>query len=85
METHAFLVSEEPFFFYINVSSGFSYGEEYKAIQDGTKILYLIGYVDYSDKFGNKHRGGYARQYIYRTSDLQFVAQEGYNYDRNQQ
>ncbi len=54
----------------------------------GRKVLYVFGYVDYVDKFGQRHRSGYARRYIpYATSqaggnNLAFVSQPGYNYDR---
>jgi hypothetical protein len=78
MVTHAFLVSQEPFFFWVNASSG----EHFREVQNGTKILYLIGYVDYSDKFGIKHQGGYGRQYSPNASGLVFITQEGYNYDK---
>lgn len=76
---HALLVSGENFFFFQYVSAG----ENYRAVRGGTKILYLIGYVDYTDKFGIKRRGGYARQYDPEERDLVFVSQENYNYDRN--
>jgi hypothetical protein len=59
--------------------------------------LYLVGFVDYKNQFGERYRGGYARQYqpmidkrIPNATETQFaqrnnltvVAQEGYNYDR---
>jgi hypothetical protein len=59
--------------------------EELAEIQDGTRKLYLIGYVDYEDVFGNSHRGGYARLYdpsISKGNNLTFVTEPGYNYDR---
>ena len=73
-----FLVTMEDCAFAIPASPG----EHYSAVQDGTKVLYLIGYVDYTDKFRNEHRGGYARKYDPEAHDLLFVTQEGYNYDR---
>jgi len=79
---HAFLVSMEPLYFWMNVLG--SIGDQKREIQEGNKTLYLIGYVDYSDKFGNKHRGGYARQYGPLGPDLTFVIQDGYNYDENE-
>ena len=75
---HAFLVSMEQFFFIINATAG----NHISDVQSGTKTLYLIGYVDYTDKFGVQHRGGYARRYSPDAPDLVFVTQEGYNYDR---
>ncbi len=59
--------------------------------------LYFIGYVDYIDRFGIRHRTGYARIYdptkefqppsqtndqFLRRNNLGFVTQPGYNYDR---
>lgn len=80
---HANLVSGESFFY--TGSPIFKAGETMKSVNDGTKILYMIGYVDYSDKFGIKRRGGYARQYKPGSTDnnLVLVTQENYNYDRN--
>ncbi len=47
----------------------------------------LIGYVDYLDKFGGRHRGGYARKFAPELdgtdNNLIFVDQTGYNYDRS--
>ena len=64
----------------------FSVSEEALAeIQNGTRQLYLMGYVDYVDVFGNSHRGGYARLYdptISKGNNLTFVTEPGYNYDR---
>ena len=46
----------------------------------------VIGYVDYIDKFGQKHRSGYARQYDPGVelggNNLPFVRKAGYNYDQ---
>lgn len=51
--------------------------------------LWLYGYVDYTDEFGQDHRGGYARIYsdaLAGRSDevgnLIFVDKQGWNYDR---
>ncbi len=44
--------------------------------------LWLYGYVDYTDEFGQDHRGGYAR--VYREgkgNNLFFVGKTGWNYD----
>jgi hypothetical protein len=90
----AFLVSQEEFFIHhpLKIAEG-----EIIAVLDYSSDLYVIGYVDYIDKFGDRHRGGYARQYAvgrddrssYRSDDafanrsnLIFVTAAGYNYDR---
>jgi hypothetical protein len=69
----------------------------YDLISRGIEILWVYGYVDYIDIFGQRHRAGYARyfdpsldnQSRYRTeeeflkrSNLPFVGRRGYNYDR---
>ena len=65
-------------------------------LPDATHEVYAIGYVDYEDAFGRRYRSGYARLYkptrntggeeVFPTpesrSNLVFVTQEGYNYDR---
>ena len=71
----------------------------------GGMAIYVIGYVDYIDRFGIRHRCGYGRRYepaiddktspAYYTetgefrledyekrSNLPFILQAGYNYDR---
>jgi hypothetical protein len=82
----AFLVAQEEFFYDVafNISP-----EQMAAVNNAfTHTLYLIGYVDYIDQFGQRHRGGYARMYKPLTGLLQhqdnliYVVQEGYNYDR---
>lgn len=77
-----FLVRDDEFFtpIYFPIAE-----QELSAINTGTHILYVIGYVDYVDKFGHRHRAGYARRYkpIRGSSDnLKIVIQTGYNYDR---
>ena len=47
-----------------------------------TAAFYLVGYVDYVDRFEIRHRAGYARRYDPVSEDLVFVTQPGYNYDR---
>jgi hypothetical protein len=59
-------------------------------VRSGAKKLYVLGYVDYIDKFGEHHRAGYARLYSPELDDLNdsfrdnliFVTEKGYNYDR---
>ena len=36
---------------------------QHTAVMDETSRLVIIGYVDYLDKFGIRHRGSYAREY----------------------
>lgn len=55
-------------------------------LQTGERILWLIGYVDYIDRFGQRYRSGYARRYIptplpNTVNNLVFELQPGYNYD----
>jgi len=49
-------------------------------------LLLIYGYVDYIDKFGRRHRGGYARMYDANArgnqNNLQIFPHRGYNYDR---
>ncbi|HJX17066.1 MAG TPA: hypothetical protein VJ437_02595 [Acidiferrobacterales bacterium] len=89
----AFLVANDEFSF----SELFKVPEQMPDIESGKLRLYLIGYVDYSDKFGDRHRAGYARMYkpeidnrkgyssdeaYSKRNNLIFVTQDGYNYDR---
>lgn len=49
----------------------------------GSVRLCLFGYVDYADAFGCRHRAGYAREYrAVKGSNLFFITEPGYNYDR---
>jgi hypothetical protein len=90
----AFLVTQEEFNhsrFYLITP------DQMEKVKDLLADLYMIGYVDYRDQFGERHRGGYARQYFpmvdlrrsYASDEefigrnnLSVVAQPGYNYDR---
>ena len=56
-------------------------------IQTCKKTLILFGYVDYIDKFGRRHRSGYARRYTPtdRKNNLLIAVKKGYNYDRERQ
>ncbi len=58
---------------------------DYAGIIDGSRNAYLLGYVDYVDKFGVRHRSGYARRYQPKRDQddkLVFVTAPHYNYDR---
>jgi hypothetical protein len=89
----AFLVANEAFYLthVLRVDPG-----EIDAVKSLMSDLYVIGYVDYIDKFGDRHRGGYARRYAplkdqkagdtppeihAKRNNLIFVTQHGYNYD----
>lgn len=77
-----FLVREDESFTSYNFPIS---NEERSSIEDGTQILYVYGYIDYIDRFGCRHRAGYARRFngeIGGEDNLKFVIQEGYNYDR---
>lgn len=57
--------------------------ETWARVQDGSEHLWLIGYVDYRDRFGKRHRGGYGRHYNRHTGYLDFDETTGaLNYDR---
>jgi hypothetical protein len=48
-----------------------------------TVNVYLYGYVDYIDKFGDRQRAGYARFYHpFDDNNLIFTGRDRYNYDR---
>jgi hypothetical protein len=82
-----FLGSDEPFF----VHASFEI-PEWPEIRAGQKLLFLVGYVDYIDAFGVRHRGGYGRRYDPRLdranlpteqiNNLTVVPDLDYNYDR---
>jgi hypothetical protein len=70
---------------------------ELSEIRAGFVRLYIFGYVDYVDRFKKRHRAGYARMYqpgidirqpgqslesFAKRTNLVFVPQRGYNYDR---
>ena len=76
----AFLVRDD----YFIVVEYFDTKEQILAIQKGTAILYLIGYVDYVDAFDKRHRGGYARKYVLfdKINNLKLLPDSAYTYDR---
>ncbi len=45
--------------------------------------MWIYGYVDYTDKFDQNHRGGYERVYDHtlHSNKFKFMEQSGYNYD----
>ena len=70
-----------------------------EAVRAGRGRWLVFGYVDYIDKFGKRHRAGYAREYnkelddpsrysaedYPKRSNLSFVVEPDYNYDRERQ
>jgi len=56
----AFLVANDEFLHRVDLGIT---NADHAAIMDGTSELYIVGYVDYQDKFGQRHRGTYARAY----------------------
>lgn len=86
---HFFLVGNDHFFHtdWVNI------GATAKAAKDGAVQMWVLGYVDYIDTFGQRHRSGYARVYNHTLdvgrcapgelrTNLEFVTQDSYNYDR---
>jgi hypothetical protein len=54
-------------------------------IQKGNDILWIVGFVDYVDRFGNRHRAGYGRRYVDHGGPNRLVFDEtttALNYDR---
>lgn len=53
-------------------------------INNGQKVLWVYGYVEYRDRFGECHRGGYGRRYrAVEGNNLVFETAPGYNYDED--
>ncbi len=82
--TSAFLMPTEAFH-QVEIRPPFP-ADVVQMIHAGQRHLWLIGYVDYVDRFGNRHRSGYARKFIHpplpgSPNNLVFVTQPGYNYD----
>jgi hypothetical protein len=78
----AFLVSNDSFVFFSSVEI---LETDRAGIRERTRQLHVIGYVDYIDQFGQRHRGGYARKYEAAgptNNNLVYVPERGYNYDR---
>jgi hypothetical protein len=59
-------------------------GSLFQSIQNDQKVVWVIGYVDYRDRFGARHRSGYARRYdrVSKGNNLIFEVKPDYNYDR---
>ncbi len=74
----AFLMAGDEFFERLSITAG-----EFAQIQAGAPA-YVLGYVDYQDQFGQRHRSGYARRFdaTSPSNNLMFVTEAGYNYER---
>jgi hypothetical protein len=60
--------------------------EVWTLLAAGERHMWAIGFVDYIDKFGARHRSGYARKFISpplpgSSNNLVFISNPGYNYD----
>ena len=86
--TSEFLVADDSFLYW-KTFDGIS-DNHLAGIKAGIETLWIYGYVDYIDKFQERHRGGYARVYEpgrgagppEQRNNLIFVSQRNYNYDR---
>ena len=80
--TAGFLVTNDLFLVW-KTFDGIS-DDQFDKINTGDERLWIYGYVDYIDVFGQWHRGGFARQYDpgRAGNNLIFVGQSGYNSDR---
>ena len=79
-EQAAFLVPTKRFYTPLRF---FLSSHDFADIVTGTKTLWIIGYVDYTDHFGQEHRRGYTRRFSpLEPHNLSFEMSPGYNYDR---
>jgi hypothetical protein len=77
----AFLVADD---FFIFAAFTAITEEQFAQVRNGASRLCIVGYVDYIDQFGQRHRGGYGRVYDREGTgnNLAFINERGYNYDR---
>jgi len=75
----AFLVAGDEFFQNLTITAS-----EFAQIQAGA-LAYVLGYVDYRDQFGQRHRSGYARRFDARSpeNNLVFATEAGYNDEKS--
>jgi hypothetical protein len=82
-----FLVTEDEFFWtpiFPSITA-----QELAPVMQREAQLWVFGYVDYIDKFGHRHRGGYGR--VYRPdigeggNNLVFDGPDTHNYDRERE
>jgi hypothetical protein len=76
--TRAFLVADDHIF----TTQSFPL-PEFQQVMVGQLRLYLFGYVDYVDAFGQRHRGGYGRMFVadQHENNLVFVPNTSFNFD----
>ena len=76
-----FLVPDGSFYF----GTGFTNPVDVSAIKSGEKILNIIGYVEYVDKFDRRHRSTYGRKFSRKPkssgNNLSYILEPGYNDD----
>jgi len=77
----AFLVTNEPFFNH----TVFEDDGAITGARNGTRAVWIEGYVDYVDIFGQRHRGGFARAVDRSAEGFVFIASMAYNYDRTRE
>lgn len=93
----AFLVKGESFFNFVGEDLN-TVERSLSSLESGENILYLYGYVDYIDAFGQRHRGGFGFEYCpaidkdvktyideayANRHNLLNLAMSSYNYDRS--
>ena len=70
----------------IHMQPNFEFEADMNLVDVGKMDLWVYGYVDYVDAFGQRHRGGYARVYLPGKSpnenNLGFGTESRHNYDR---
>ena len=76
-----FLVPSASFY----TPGNFTHPIDIDAVRSGTLILRIIGYVDYVDGFGQRHRSTYGREFVPAPksshNNLSFIVEGGYNDD----
>ena len=98
-QTRVYLVTQDKFNHYVPFT-GLDPDALMAVMEDEERKLWLYGYVDYRDRFGTRHRGGYMRRYERfdrtaapdalghlpeRYNNLVFDPTPGFNYDRERE
>jgi hypothetical protein len=80
-ETLAFLVKDDEFYQYPHTAID---DAERPIVESGAQKMIVLGYADYIDQFGVRHRAGFGRQYLpnAKTLNLVFPDTGKFNYDR---
>lgn len=95
--SRSFLVADEELSFAYSPNESI----DVDVLKNGTATFCVFGYVDYTDIFNVRHRAGYGRQYrpeydvknnfggsdeeFLKRSNLLYMLQSGYNYDRRRE